>query len=219
MGENRRGWPYEPVEASPAPPPDAPPITFEPVPDGPPSPPPISRRAVVLLAIGGALALVLTTIAVGDWWLRNGELRTLLSRVERAERAQLPAQPIGVLLYFCRQEAAGAQEQVCDTVAIRRGAERALPLLRRSGEEVAATRLTSFHGSLQTFRDRYVEHNLAWRSWLETLAKDPTAGGFESPREISTTFEAASDAADDALTPLPLHGNGTRIAEIFESVR
>ena len=219
MGVNGRGWPYEPVEASPAPPPDTSPITFDPVPDGVTRPPPISRRGAVLLAIGGALALVLATIAVGDWWVRNSEMRTLLGRVERAERAQLPAQPIGALLIDCRQEAAGDEGQVCDTVAIRQGAERVLPVLRRTGEEVAATRLTSFHGSLQTFRDRYVDHNLAWRSWLEALAKDPTAGGFRPPPEISTTFEEASEAADDALTPLPLHGNGTRVDRIFESVR
>ena len=219
VGVNGRGWPYEPVDGPPAPPPDTPPITAEPGPVRPMTTPAISRRAAVLLAVAGAVAVLLSTIAVGDWWVRNGELRTLLGRVERAERAQLPAQPIGVLLYYCQQEAAGDQEQVCDTVAIRRGAERVLPLLRQAGDEVAATRLTSFHGSLRTFRDRYVDHNLAWRSWLETLAKDPTAGGFAAPRTIRTTFEDGSAAPDAALPPLPLHGNGDRIAAIFESVR
>lgn len=215
---NRRGWPYEPVDRQPAPPPVAPPVEAEPVPLPLPKPPAASRKAVVLLAIGGAVALVLASLAIGDWWVRNAEMRTLLGRVERAERAQLPAVlGIGPLLRLCRQEA--ADEQVCDTAAIRLGAERTLPQLRQSGDLVAATRLTSFHGSLRTFRDRYVDHNLAWRSWLEALAKDPTAGEFEVPPAVGTTFERASDAADGALTPLPLHGNGTRIDEIFESVR
>ncbi len=215
-----RGWPSEPVGGAPAPPPDIPPIETEGFPAPPPLPPAISRRAVALLAIGAAVVLILTSLAVGDWWVRHAEMRVLLGRVERAERAQLPAvQTIGPLLFLCQQEAAGDQEQVCDTVAIRQGAEQTLPYLRQTGDEVAATRLTSFHGSLRSFRDRYVDHNAAWRSWLETLARDPTAGGFESPASISTTFEKASKAADDALTPLPLHGNGTRVARIFASVR
>ena len=220
VSESGRGWPYEPVEGRPAPPAEAPPLEAEPQPVVLPPPAAVSRRAVVLLAIGGAVALLLASLAIGDWWVRNAELRTLLGRVERAERAQLPAlQSIGPLLYPCQQEAAGLDEQVCDTVAIRQGAERALPRLRQTGDEVAATRLTSFHGSLQTFRDRYVDHNMAWRGWLETLAKDPTYGDFEPPAAISTTFEGASRAADAALTPLPLHDSPDRIARIFDSVR
>ena len=193
-------------------------IDAEPFPPPPPAEPAISRRGVVLLAIAGATALVLATLGVTDWWVRNAELRTLLGRVERAERAQLPGQDIGTLLYLCREEARGIP-QVCDTVAIRRGAERALPTLRRMGDEVAATRLTSFHSSLQTFRDRYVDHYMAWRTWLETLAEDPTAGDFLPPESINTTFEKASDAADEALTPLPLYGNDARVEEIFALVR
>ena len=186
----------------------------------PPPVPAVSRRAVVLLAVAGSVAVLLATFGVGDWWLRNLELRTLLERVERAERAQLPAiQTIGPLLFLCQQEAAGDEEDLCDTVAIREGAERVLPRLEQTGEEVADTRLTSFHGRLRTFRDRYVDHNLAWRGWLESLARDPTAGGFDSPDSINTTFYAASDAADEALTPLPLHGNRERIEAIFASIR
>ena len=215
-----RGWPYEPVDGSPAPPPAAPAI------DGPAAVPEsvagptVSRRAVVLLSIAGALALLLASLGIGDWWVRNREMQTLLNRVERAERAQLPAiQSIGPLLYLCQQEASGDQQQLCDTVAIRQGAERVLPGLQETGDEVGATKLTSFHGGLRTFRDRYVAHNLAWRSWLEELTRDPTAGGFESPDTISTTFQAASSAADDALTPLALHGNRARVEAIFASVR
>ena len=219
MNGNRRGWPYEPVEQSPAPPPSAPPIEADPPPAVIPPPPPVSRRAVVLLAIGGAVALLLASLAIGDWWLRNGEMRTLLDRVERAERAQLPAtQGIALLLRLCQLQAAGEQ-QVCDTVSIRRGVEQTLPRLRQTGDEVATTRLTSFHDSMRTFRERYLDHNLAWRAWLEALAEDPTTGGFEAPEAIGTTFERASEAADGALTPLPLHGNGSRVEKIFASVR
>lgn len=175
---------------------------------------------MVLLAIGGVVALLITSLAVGDWWVRNTEMQTLLGRVERAERAQLPAiQDIGPLLDLCLEEAAGGGQGACDTVAIRQGAENALPQLRQAGDDVGATRITSFHASLRTFRDRYVDHNLAWQAWLEELAKDPTAGGFQSPDAIATTFEKASRAADGALTPLPLHGNGTRVNTIFASVR
>lgn len=220
MSGSGRGWPYEPVDGPPAPPLEELPIEAEPLPASIPAGPAVSRRAVVALAIGGAAALLLASLAVADWWVRNTELQVILDRVERAERAQLPAlQTIGPLLYPCQQEAAGFEAEVCDTVAIRQGAERALPRLRQTGDEVAATRLTSFHGSLQTFRDRYVAHNLAWRGWLEALARDPTAGGFEPPEAIGSTFQAASEAADGALTPLPLHRNATRIAQIFQSVR
>jgi len=174
----------------------------------------------VLLGIAGAVAVVLASLGVGDWWVRNRELETLLDRIERAERAQLPAaQSIGPMLLLCQQEAAGDAGQLCDTVAIREGAERALPRLQETGDEVAATKLTSYHGSLRTFRDRYVDHNLAWRTWLETLAHDPTAGGFEPPDTISLTFERTSQAADDALTPVPLHGSRARVESIFASVR
>lgn len=214
------GWPYEPVDGRAAPPPAAPSIEGPADVTVPAAAPAISRRAVVLLSIAGSVALVLASLGVGDWWVRNRELRTLLGRVERAERAQLPAiQTIGPLLFLCQQEALGDQADLCDTVAIRQGAERALPQLEETGGDVAGTSLTSFHGDLRTFRDRYVDHNQAWRSWLESLARDPTAGGFESPEAISTTFENASRAAGDALTPLPLHGNRTRIEAIFASVR
>ncbi len=220
MSGARRGWPYEPVAGPPAPPPPTPGIEGPPEPVAPEVHPPISRRAAVLLAVAGAVALLLASVGIGDWWVRNGEMRRLLQRVERAERAQLPAiQSIGPLLMLCQQEAVGDDEELCDTVGIRQGAERVLPLLRQTGDEVADTRLTSSHGSLRNFRDRYVDHNLAWRSWLETLAQDPTAGGFESPESIGTTFQKASDAADDALTPLPLHGNRTRVEAVFASVR
>lgn len=195
----------------------APPVEADPLPVEVAEGPAVSRRAVVLLAIGGALALVLSSLGIGDWWVRNAELRTLLGRVERAERAQLPAiLGIGPLLRLCQQEGA---EELCDTVAIRIGAERTLPQLRQTGDLVAGTRLTSFHGSLRTFRDRYVDHNLAWRSWLETLASDPTAGAFEPPAAVDETFRRARTAAEGALTPLPLHGNAGRIEVMFESLR
>jgi len=106
---------------------------------------------VVLLAIAGSVAVVLASLGVGDWWVRNREMGTLLDRVERAERAQLPAiQGIGPLLFLCRQQALGDTEQLCDTVTIRAAAERSLPGLVQTGDAVAATRLTSFHGSLRT---------------------------------------------------------------------
>jgi len=182
--------------------------------------PAISRRALVLLSIAGAVAVLLASLGVGDWWVRNRELSMLLDRVERAERAQLPAiQSIGPLLLLCQQSASADTAQACDTVTIRQDAERVLPRLKESGDDVAATKLTSFHRSLRTFRDRYVDHNLAWRSWLEALAQDPTTGGFESPDSISLTFQRASQAAEDAVTPLPLHGNRARVETIFASVR
>ena len=220
MSGDGRGWPYEPVDGSPAPSPSAPVIEGPAIARPAATEPAISRRAIVLLSIAGALAVVLASLGVGDWWVRNQEMRTLLGRVERAERAQLPAiQSIGPLLLLCQQEASGADEDQCDPESIQEGAARALPLLGQTGDEVAATRLTSYHGRLRTFRDRYVEHNLAWRSWLELLARTPTANDFESPDDISTSFVEASQAADEALTPLPLHGSRDRIEMIFESVR
>lgn len=222
MSGERQGWPYEPVGGPPAAPPTAPRL------EGPAPPPQkteyptVSRRAVVLLSVAGAVAVLLASVGVGDWWLRNREMQTLLDRVERAERAQLPAQEsVGILLLLCQREAVtpALQGQLCDTVAIRQGAERTLPLLIESGDQVADSRLTNFHGSLRTFRDRYVEHNLAWRSWLEALAQDPTVDGFVAPDSIGTTFEQAAQAADKAVTPLPLRGNRERVAKIFESVR
>lgn len=221
MSGHGRGWPYDPVSGPPSAPPPAYAI------EGPPAAsmgaepePTISRRAVVLLAIGGSLALVLASLGVGDWFVRNNEMRTLLGRIEIAERAQLPAfQSISPLLVLCRHEATIDDGEQCDTVTIRQTAERILPKLQQTGDEVAATRLTSYHGKLRTFRDRYVDHYMAWRGWLESLANDPTAGGFQSPESINTTFETAGDAAGKALTPLPLHGNRDRVEIIFDSVR
>jgi len=220
MREDRRGWPFEPVNGPPAPPPSELTLEGPAFPPPPPAPPVISRRAVVLLAIAAATAIVLASLGISDWWVRNREMQTLLDRVERAERAQLPAiQGIGPMLFLCQQEPTADPVQQCDTVSIRQDAERTLPQLVQTGDEVAATRLTSLHGSLRTFRDRYVAHNLAWRRWLETLTHDPTAGGFEAPDSISITFLSASKAADDALTPLPLHGNRRRVDAVFASVR
>jgi hypothetical protein len=217
----RRGWPYEPLDLLPPVEP-GPPATEEAAfpPPPPPAPPALSRRALVVLSVASATLVLVAALGLADWWVRNREMETLLDRVERAERAQLPAiQGIGPLLLLCQQEAATDQAQLCDTVRIRQGAERALPALQQTGEAVAGTRLISFHGSLRTFRDRYVAHNQAWRTWLESLSRDPTAGGFGSPDAISTTFEAASVAADGALTPFPLHGNRDRVDTIFASVR
>lgn len=220
MSPTGRGWPYEPVGG----PPSAPPPTS--ALEGPPPArpqlevPSISRRAMVLLAIAGVVALLLASSGVGDWWMRNAEMRTLLGRIERAERAQLPAhQSIFPLLLLCRHEATLDDSEQCDTVTIRQTAERILPKLQESGDEVAGTRLTSYHRHLRSFRDRYVDHYLAWRGWLESLAQDPTANGFRSPESINTTFEDASDAADKALTPLPIYGNRARIEVIFHQVR
>jgi hypothetical protein len=216
-----RGWPYDPVAGPPSAPASASAIEgpararAEAAPE-----PAISQKAIVLLVIAGSLALILASAGISDWWVRNAEMRTLLGKIEQAERAQLPAfQSISPLLLLCRQESALDDSEQCDTVTIRQTAERILPKLQQTGDEVAGTRLTSYHGKLRTFRDRYVDHYLAWRGWLETLAQDPTAGGFQSPDSINTTFEAASEAADRALTPLPLHGNRTRVQLIFEAVR
>lgn len=220
MSGTGRGWPYDPVGGPPSVPPPPPAI------EGPPQPSPrladpsISHRAIVLLAIGGTVAVLLASLGLGDWWMRNTEMRTLLGRIERAERAQLPAiQNISPLLQTCRQEATIDDGEHCDTVTIRQTAERILPKLQQTGDEVASTRLTSYHRHLRSFRDHYVDHYLAWRGWLEALAEDPTANGFQSPETINTTFEAASDAADRALTPLPLYGNRNRVELIFDSVR
>ena len=219
-GVHGRGWPYDPVGGPPSAPPVTPAIEGPAVAPAPEPEPAISQRAIVLLAIAGSLALVLATLGVGDWWVRNAEMRTLLGRIEQAERAQLPVfQSISPMLQLCRQGATLDEADVCDTVTIRQIAERILPKLRQTGDDVAATRLTSFHGDLRSFRDRYVDHYLAWRGWIESLAEDPTVGAFESPDSINTTFVAASEAADRALTPLPLHGNRTRVQLVFENVR
>lgn len=183
-------------------------------------PPAISRRAVILLSVAGAMALLLASMGIGDWWVRNREMRTLLGRVEQAERAQVAAiRNVGPLLLQCRQEPNPDNAEQCDTVGIRQSVERFLPPVQQTGDDVAGTRLTSFHGSLRSFRDRYVIHYMEWRTWLESLTRDPTAGGFRLPDTINSTFVDANDAADRALTPFPLHGNRTRVEGIFAAVR
>jgi hypothetical protein len=211
-----QGWPYEPVDRGPtvASVAVAEPVVLSVRPDGPPPEPPLPAvRTKVFVALVATLtvAVVLATFAVADWWTRNHELDVLLDRIAVAEAAQRPMQQaLGRVASTCTFTI-----DRCDLGPVQAAAQRGLPALRSSGNAVATTEIVRFHGALRELRDRYVDHNLAWQSWLDAIVAGDA--GLDQPTAIRSTWFVVVDTAQQAIPPLATNDARERVDRIFHA--
>lgn len=142
----------------------------------------------------GVLAFLLTTVTLGalvaDWTLRNQEMDALVTAVEQSE-AQMTWTQDGVgLIFDGLEDPSQVTENSQLTLELQGIAAEGRDRIKAAGDQVAAVRVSPWHQDVLLAKQAYLQHNLAWQSYLDRAAKD--ALEFTLPQdEVNSTFMEA----------------------------
>jgi hypothetical protein len=165
-----------------------------------------------------ATVIVLASVAAADWYVRNVELRRLMTAAEAAAEAidewetgrdrimsDLPG-----AFYLTPEQRRDTERQV------RREAMDATLSLTGAAARVQDVRVTlQWHGAVVRAQDRYLDHTDAWITRLQEVARDPSTLS-ESTPDIAATRSASEDAFRNALPPAALFGLDDRVEALFD---
>lgn len=153
----------------------------------------------------GAIAFVVTAAllggAIADWTLRNQEMDAFVSAVEQSESQMTWAQEsVGLVFDEAADPSSGADPEAVNEELQGIAAE-GRDRIKAAGELVAQVRISPWHEDLLLARQAYMEHNMAWQSYLDRAAND--ADEFALPQdEVNSTFLAAEPLFREAI-PVP----------------
>ena len=165
-----------------------------------------------------ATVIVLAGMAAADLYVRNVELRGLVTAAESAAEAvggwgadrdrimsdlpgafyQTPQQRRDTERQL-RRAAADATMSLTDAAAGLRDVRAALP----------------WHRQVDHVRDRHLDHIEAWTARLRRVARDPSTLSEPTP-EIAATRSASAQAFRAALPPVALYGLDDRVEAVFD---
>lgn len=170
-------------------------------------------------AAGGAafvLVLLVAGALVGDWGLRNGEMRALVTRIEASEAAMgaLQGEIQSVLAEYQDAEALSVEDRAALDERLAQAAGAGRDAVAAAGAQVAALRWLSWHSEVGAAQDAYLAHNRAWQEYLSRAAEDPAEFAVEQT-EVNDTFEAAEAPVRAAVPPLALFNLPARVDVIF----
>ena len=186
---------------------------------GPPERGPADRRPVWPWVVGGAAVLVLmlaVAAVVGDWALRNVEMRSFVAAVESSEQAMSDTQAAvrEAFAPFEGQESLGDADQEALRAALSDVARAGAVGVADGARAVESVRILPWHTALLDARTAYLEHNQAWQDYLTTAAEDPAE--FVVPQAaVASTWDAAEPAVRSALPVPTLFGLSARVDAIF----
>ncbi len=170
----------------------------------------------------GALAFLLVLAGLGlvsgDWVLRNAEMNTLISSVEKSESAMQQTQDeIGAVMDATGGMATITPAQRADlAAALTAAAAAGEKRIAAAGEKVSAVRVSSWHGDIAAAKQAYVTHNHAWQDYMSAGAADPKALLADTPA-VNDSFAAAEPLMKKAVPDPALFNLVKRVAAIFTS--
>jgi hypothetical protein len=165
-----------------------------------------------------ATVVVLACLAAADWYVRNAELRGLVTAAEAAAEAVSEWETArDRILSGLPGEFYRTPEQRRDTDRqLRREAAAATMPLTDAAAGVRGVRATlPWHTQVERARDRHLDHLEAWLARLRQVARDPSTVS-EPMADITATRSASERAFRAALPPVALSRLDDRVAVLFD---
>lgn len=163
---------------------------------------------LLVLVAGGAL--------VGDWTLRNSEMRDLVTAIEASEQEMRIANerrddalaPFGIGGDLTPEETALLIRNLAGIAADSR------QRIDRAGAKVSAVWALPWHADVLRAQEGYVVHNRAWVDYMARAAQDPIEW-FNPQPLVNSSFFAVEPLLTSAV-PIPaLFDLHQRVAKIF----
>lgn len=163
---------------------------------------------VLILAAGGAV--------VGDWFVRNAQMATLVTAVEASERAMTDVQArtdaafkeYSAIAKPTTQDKLDLNGKLSDIAAEGAGT------VTRAGDRVAAVSILPWETRIIAARDAYLVHNKAWQEYLAAAALHPIEFTKDQPA-INDSWGAVEPAMRAALPDPALFDLKQRLDAIF----
>lgn len=176
--------------------------------------------AARFIGIGAAALIVIgMALAVGDWLVRNMEMRALMATMEESEAAMatvqddvrsivlgvgLTGEPSDADLLQLNTDLAAVALDGRDSVAV-------------AGRAVEAVTVLPWHGEISEARDAYLAHNLAWQAYLSAAAELPTEFG-RPQDQVNSTFDEAGPLIREAVPQPALFALPDQVDRVLGSV-
>lgn len=178
--------------------------------------PPRRWLPIILGALTFVIVLAGLGAVVGDWALRNAEMRSLITQVEESEAA------MGALQQGVQDVAAAYesklplddQEQAALDTELETLASQARDAIGAAGDDVAGVRWLLWHREIGAAQEAYLAHNRAWQAYLARAAEDPAEFGRQQDL-VNTTFVEAESSVRFAVPVAPLFDIDQRVDAIF----
>jgi hypothetical protein len=178
-----------------------------------------ASRRLLWIAIATALVLGGLVVCGADWWIRNQELNSLVTRIEASERVltdfntSLDSAQSRVMTDLTSFGPEQAKKNFNSTV-LDYCSKSAIPAIA-TGAEVAGTAILPRHTGIREAQDSYLKHSNAWKIYLESCA----AGPYEPPQsnhDINGTWETLKPVLEAALPwPSARYNLQTRVDQLL----
>jgi hypothetical protein len=166
-------------------------------------------RDRVFMSVLGVIALAV--VISGDWYMRNIELKNLVSEIEASETAmkEFNAAQSTVVETAWKKELTASQSRTVLAAA----AGDSNGKLIDSRDRIESVNVFPWHRSIVDARSDYLDHMDAWQksleAWADTSRQVPQDGS------ISGTFAVFNRSMHDAVPPFALANVDRRVDAIF----
>lgn len=160
----------------------------------PPAPPPDSRgggRRVLIWVLLSA-AVLLGSLAVGEWGAKTQEMNRLVDGIEESEAAMTQTMA-AVALILGPTGSLGEMDAADATEQLKEAADRGLAGVKSAAVQIEAIPIQPWHHEVLAARDAYLAHNEAWQDFLASAAGDAS---------VWLTNDDAIESTWDALDPV-----------------
>lgn len=185
-----------------------------------PAQPPRIRWRGWVAYVAGAVTFVLVLasagLVAGDWFVRNVEMRSLVSAIENSESTMAATQDSVASAFdlhggLDNPVTADREALVTELANVAGYAELAIA---DAGDQVAHVSVLPWHLDILAAQRAYVTHNLAWQHYMGRAAKDPIE--FTSPQaDVNDTFAAVEPALTSAVPQPAIFDLVNHVANIF----
>ncbi len=182
----------------------------------PPAPPQGSRgqgRRVLIWMLLSA-AVLLGSVAVGEWGAKTQEMNRLVDGIEESEAAMTQAMA-AVTLILGPSGSLGEMDTADATEQLQEAANNGLAGVRSAASRIESIPIQPWHHEVLAARDAYLAHNEAWQAFLASAADDASVW-LTDDEDIESTWNAL-DPVLRAAVPTPAILNlDQRVDEILD---
>ena len=196
------------------------PTLVDPMSSGPGAPPPAPvrpgrgpGRAVLIWGLL-TVAVLLASVAVGEWAAKSQEMNRLVDGIEQSEAAMTRTMTavslaIGPNGSLGDTDAGVAQEQ------LKQAAATGLTGVKAAADQITVVPIQPWHHDVLAARDAYLAHNRAWQDFLTRAASDPSVW-LTDDNKIESTWDALGPVLTGAVPTPAILGLDDRVAAILD---